>query len=341
VTEAPIGVVSGDDLLDRLPELTRQGHAFANLDTGEPLQPILDRVVSANAYLGAESIVAALAQGARIVVTGRVADASLTVAPAVHEFGWRSDDWPRIAGATVAGHLIECGAQVTGGLYCDWRQVPDYAHIGYPIAAISEDGTFEITKPPGTGGIVNRESVIEQLLYEIGDPADYLTPDVRADFTSLRVEQTPTGVRVTGATGRPPTDSYKVSIAYRDGFMASGTLAVYEPATQPDGTAKARACGELVLQRLAAARRMPARWNIEVLGDRSPGRRTPVVLRVAMHDAERELVERFCREFAPLVTSGPPGITGYTGTRPRPHEVLAYWPALVPRDLLQPRVELL
>ncbi|MBI3469171.1 MAG: DUF1446 domain-containing protein [Planctomycetes bacterium] len=340
LTGVRIGVVSGDDLFERLPELIHRAHTFAHLDTGDLLEPILDHVVSANAYLGAKPIVDALAQGARIVITGRVADASLTVAPAIHEFGWRPDDWPRVAGATVAGHLIECGAQVTGGLYCDWPSVPDYANIGYPIAVLAEDGSFEITKPAGTGGLVNRETVIEQLLYEIGDPIDYKTPDVRANFTSLRVEETSTGVRVTEASGRPPTDSYKVSIAYRDGFMASGTLAVYESISPPDMGTKARRCGELVLQRLAAAMREPARSHIDVLGDRSSTRRTPVAVRVAVHDSDRGLVERFCRELAPLVTSGPPGITGYTGARPRPHEVLAYWPALVARAVIEPRVEI-
>ncbi len=344
LNDARIALVTGDDLRDRLPELVRAGHEFRHLDTGEPLEPKLDRVVSANAYLGAAPIVHGLAQGARVVITGRVADASLTVAPAMHEFGWQPDDWRRIAGASVAGHLIECGAQVTGGLYCNWNQVKDYDNFGYPIAVIAEDGSFEITKPPDTGGIVNRETVIEQLLYEIGDPKDYLTPDVRADFTTLALAKTPCGVRVTSATGRPPTDSYKVSIAFRDGFMASGVLAVYGAETAVGGSParlKAELCGALVFKRLERANCLPHRFKVEVLGDRDPQRRSPVALRMAVHDPDRSVVARFCRELAPLATSGPPGIAGYAEARPHPREVLAFWPALVNRAVMTAQVELL
>lgn len=368
LNDARIAIVTGDDLVDRLPELIRAGYSFSHLDTGEPLERILDRVVSANAYLGAGPIVEALARGARVVITGRVADASLTVAPALHEFEWQPDDWPRVAGATVAGHLIECGAQVTGGLYCKWPEVKDYANIGYPIAVIAEDGSFLITKPTGTGGLLNRETVIEQLLYEIGDPADYLTPDVRADFTTLAVNEMPDCIPVTGATGRPPTDSYKVSIAYRDGFMASGVLAVYGAEVVDAGNPvwlKAKHCGFIVLGRLREANCRPERIGLEVLGDRDfeyrrvlpdttsvraaiegignrdPRQRSPIMLRLAVHDPDRAVVERFCRELAPLVTSGPPGIAGYTEARPHPREVFAYWPALVSRAVVEPRVEVL
>src|SRR6516165_9476770 len=216
-----IAVVHGDDLLPRIDQLLAQGHALTNLDTGEPLTAIRDRIVSANAYLGARPIVEALRQGADVVITGRVADASLTLAPAVHEFGWAWDDWDRLAAGTVAGHLIECGAQATGGLWCNWQEAPDMANVGYPIAELDEHGTVWISKPPDTGGAVNCETISEQLLYEVGDPASYLTPDVVADLTSVALaEEGPDTVRVRGVRGRPATDSYKVSIAYRDGFMA-------------------------------------------------------------------------------------------------------------------------
>ena len=337
LSDSRIAVVSGDDLVDRLPELIRAGHPFNHLDTGELLEPILDRVVSANAYLGAGPIVEVLAHGARVVITGRIADASLTVAPALHEFGWPPDDWPRVAGATVAGHLIECGAQVTGGLYWDWQHVPDYSTIGYPIAVIAEDGSFEITKPVETGGVVNRATVIEQLLYEIGDPTDYLTPDVRADFTTVVLTETSGAVRVTGSQGRAPTDSYKVSIAFRDGYMSSGMLAVMPP----DAAGKAAMCGEIILKKVAAAARTPARSRVEIIGDTTALAGSPVMLRVAAHDSDRDIIERFCREFAPLVTAGPPGVTGYTGARPQPREVLAYWPALVSRSVVSPQVAIL
>jgi hypothetical protein len=357
LTDARIAVVSGDDLSDRLPELVRAGHPFNHLDTGEPLEPMLERVVSANAYLGAGPIVEALAQGARVVITGRVADASLTVAPAVYEFGWGATDVSRVAGATVAGHLIECGAQVTGGMYYDWQRIPDYVNIGYPIAEIADDGSFTITKPKGTGGLVSRETVIEQLLYEIGDPADYITPDVRADLTTLDLVEMPEGVHVTSATGQPATDSYKVSIAYRDGFMASGMLAIHGRVNgTSDAQLKASSAGLLILKRLANVCGEPARSLCEVIGGADP--ETPfdvaserfkrsgltfaeksVILRVAVHDPDRELVARFCRELTPLVTSGPAGIAGYAEARPHPREVLAYWPALVTRSVVQPKVE--
>ena len=187
--DTTIGVVEGDDLLDRLDEIQAAGCRLENLETGQPLSELKTQVVSANAYLGARPIADALAAGARIVITGRVADASLTVGPAVHEFGWAWDDWNRLAGASVAGHLIECGAQATGGLYRHWQNL-NLANVGYPIAELEADGTATITKPPGTGGAVNRHTIAEQLVYEIGDPAHYLTPDVDVDFTTVEISET-------------------------------------------------------------------------------------------------------------------------------------------------------
>jgi hypothetical protein len=339
-----VATVSGDDLMPRLDALLDAGHPLTNLDTGQPLAAIRPRVVSANAYLGARPIADALKRGASIVITGRVADASLTVAPAVHELGWAWDDWDRLAAASVAGHLIECGAQVTGGLWCNWREAPDLAGVGYPVAEIEADGTFRVTKPPGSGGAVNVETVSEQLLYEVGDPRAYLTPDVSADFTSVKLTQTaPDVVQVTGALGRRHTDSYKVSIAYRDGFTASGTLVILGP----DAPAKAQACGEMILQRLRRAGVEPEQSNVECLGAGAcvpvvlPAASPPeVVLRVTVRDPRKAVVERFTKEFAPLVTSGPPGMTGYTTGRPPVREVFAYWPALIARDALTAEVRL-
>ncbi len=250
-------MVTGDDLLPRLDSLLAE-HPFTNLDTGESLQTFRARVVSANAYLGARPIADALAQGADIVITGRCADASLTVGPAVHEFGWKWNDWDRLAAASVAGHLIECGAQVCGGLWCDWRAVGDWADIGYPYVDLAADGSFTITSDAGPG--VNRETLIEQLLYEVGDPLRYLTPDVVADFTSVALESVdPRTMRVRGAEGDEATGTYKVSIAYRDGFMASGTLTI----AGPDAVTKAKICGEAILRRIGLA---VERNNIECLG---------------------------------------------------------------------------
>ena len=302
-------------------------------------------IVSANAYLGARPIADALAAGARIVITGRVADASLTVGPAMHEFGWRWDDWDKLAAASVAGHLIECGAQVTGGYSVNWQDF-DLADVGYPIAELSADGSAVITKPAGTGGAVTRRTVVEQLVYEIGDPQHYLTPDVDCDFTTVQVEDLGHDrVHVSRATGRPATDTYKVSLAYRDGWMASGTLLVYGP----DCREKAEACGQIILERCKLAGFELARTNVELLGFGGgvPGAwfwrkyQTPgeLVLRVTAHDPRREAVECFARQFAPLITSGPAGLAGYAAGRPQVRPVFAYWPTLVPKSLVTPQVE--
>ena len=336
-----IGVVTGDDLLPRLDELLAAGHRLDHLDNGSPLSAIRDRVVSANAYLGSRPIAEALGLGANVVITGRVADACLTVGPAVHEFGWAWDDWDRLASASVAGHVIECGAQATGGLWCNWQET-DLAEVGYPIAEIAADGSFAVSKPPGTGGAVNRETISEQLLYEVGDPAAYFTPDVVVDFTSVALAETGRDVvAVSSARGRPAPPRLKVSIAYRDGWAASGTLVI----AGPGAAAKARKCGEIILARLRRAGARPERHLIECLGagDSLPGvlpvvDAPEVVLRVAVHDANKAVVERFSRELAPLVTSGPPGVTGYTTGRPTVREVFAYWPALIDRDAVTAEV---
>jgi len=341
LTSRRIGIVSGDDLLSRLNELLAAGHAFTNLDTGASLETIRERVVSANAYLGSKPIADALSQGADIVITGRVADAALTVGPAANRFNWRWDDWDRLCAGTTAGHMIECGAQATGGLWMNWQDC-DLANVGYPIVEMQADGSFIITKPEGTGGAVNIETVSEQLLYEVGDPAAYLTPDVVADFTTPTLTQKSKDVvEVQGCKGKPATDTYKVSIAYRDGFAASGTLVI----AGPDAAAKARRCGDMLLARLDRVGAKPRYSHIECLGagDSLPGvlpvvNSPEVVLRVSVRDADKKKVERFSKEFAPLVTSGPPGVTGYTTGRPSVREVFAYWPTLIKKDAIRPEV---
>ena len=338
-----IGVVSGDDLMPQL-DVPMRRHELAHLDSGETLASVRSRVVSANAYLGSQPIVAALRQGASVVITGRVADASLTVAPAVFEHGWAWDDWDRLAGAAVAGHLIECGAQATGGLWCNWQDT-DLADVGYPVADIAADGSFTITRAGGTGGAVNRETVSEQLLYEVGDPAAYITPDVVADFTSVRLDETAADVvSVTAARGKPAPERLKVSIAYRDGFTASGTLLI----AGPGAADKARRCGEIIRARLRRAGQEPEQFHVECLGagDSLPGvlprlDAPEVMLRVSVHDSRKDVVERFARELAPLVTSGPPGVGGYTSGRPTVREVFAYWPALIDRADVEPQVHLM
>jgi hypothetical protein len=340
----PLGIVSGDDILATIPRWVGEGVDLAHMETGAPISEVAAKLVSANAYLGAVPIADVLAAGARIAVTGRVADASLTVGPAAARYGWAWDDWPRLAGASVAGHIIECGAQATGGLWYRWDQVPDLANIGYPIAEVREDGSSTITKPEGTGGLVTSGTVSEQLVYEIDDPARYRTPDVDVDLTTLTLDESgPDRVDVRGASGRPPGDRLKVAAVYRDGWTASGLLAVVGRGAE----AKAHASGWIVLERVRRAGFTLAHSLVECLGagDVVPGLLRPceapfeVVLRVTVRDPNRAAVERFCREFAPLVTSGPSGIAGYATGRPSPRPAFGYWPTLVPRTLVEAKTD--
>lgn len=330
-----IGVVTGDDILDRLDELLAAGHELRNMDTNEPLATIRDRVLSANAYIGSTPIVQALQQGANVVVTGRSTDTALTMAPLRHEFGWAEDDWNALAAGIVAGHILECGAQCSGGnCLHDWRTIPDLANVGYPIAEAQADGTFVITKHPGTGGRVNVPSVTEQLVYEMGDPHAYITPDVVADFTSIRLENAGENrVRVHGITGGPPTPFLKVSIAYRAGFKAVGSL-VY---SWPDAMEKAQWADRVLRERLDTLGLKFDQVLSEFVGATSThgplagdGRDAPEVqYRIGVRGNDRAAVERFTREIAPLVLNGPPSVTGFAGGRPKVEEIVAYWPALL------------
>lgn len=341
--KVPLGVVTGDDVLDRIPNWIEEGLELTHLETGAPISSVAARLVAANVYLGATPIAQALQSGSRIVITGRVADASLTLGPAAAHFGWMWDEWTKLAGASVAGHLIECGAQATGGLWHGWKELPDFAGIGYPIVEIAADGSCVITKPPGTGGLVSVGTVTEQLLYEIDDPARYRTPDVDVDFTAVSLEEAGVDrVNVKCVAGNPPSDQLKLVAVYKDGWTASGMLAV----VGRDGEAKARAAGSLILERVARAGYQLADSLVECFGagDVAPGVIRPssppfeVVLRVTVRDPNRAAVERFCRELAPLVTSGPPGIAGYAAGRPSPRPAFGYWPALVSRSLAEERV---
>jgi len=337
-----IGVVAGDDLMPHLDRLLDAGCDLANLETGEPIAKVRDRLVSANAYLGAAPMAEALAAGAKLVITGRVADPSMTVAAAIHGHGWRGTEVDRLAGATVAGHLTECGTQVTGGIWTDWLGLADAGDIGFPVAEVEADGSLVITKPAGTGGAVNLATVKEQLVYEIGDPANYISPDVVVDFTSLKLREVGRDrIAVTGTRGKPATEFYKVSASYHDGWTAAGTLTIFGS----DAIAKARRAGEAVRERLRRIGVEPTAFNIECLGAGAcaPGvmpepDAREVVLRLAAADARREVIERFAKELVPLVTSGPQGTTGYFAGRPQVREVLAYWPCLVPKRLVTPTV---
>ncbi|HKJ92929.1 MAG TPA: acyclic terpene utilization AtuA family protein [Longimicrobiales bacterium] len=339
--KARIGVITGDDILDRLDDLIARGHPLPNMETGEPLATVLDRVQSANAYIGAAPIVEALRRDATVIVTGRSTDTALTYAPMIHAFGWPADAFDRLAAGIVAGHINECGAQASGGnCLIDWESMPDLAEIGYPIIEAHADGSFVVTKHQGTGGRITPAVVKEQLLYEMGDPHEYITPDAVADFTTIRLDDDGENrVRVSGVRGGPPTDKLKVSIAYHDGYKAAGTL-VY---VWPDAVRKAQAADRVLRERLHRLglefdeiRTEFVGWNAAHGALAGPAPDLPEVqLRVAVRARDRAPVERFTREIAPLILSGPPSVTGFAGGRPRVQEIMAFWPALIDRHEIE------
>ena len=343
-----VGVVGGDDILDRLDELVARGHALANLDTGEPLESVRQQVLSANAYLGAEPVVEALRARADVVITGRVTDTGLTLGPMIDAFDWPADAWDHLAAGTVAGHIIECGAQCSGGnCLVGWERIPGLDEPGYPIIEAHADGTFVVTKHDGTGGRVSIPSVTEQLVYEMGDPTNYITPDVVADFTTVRLARDGANrVRVSGVRGRPATDHLKVSISYFYGYKAVGTL-MY---AWPDAYKKAQRANRILRKRLerlglAFEEILTEYVGVDATHGRLAGRPKPdlpeVQLRVAVRARERKPVERFTREIAPLILNGPPSVTGFAGGRPKVEEIVAYWPALIPKTEIRSTVEIL
>ncbi len=344
--DVKIAVAQGDDVMPLLPQL--RGEAIRELQSGAPLP---DKVVTANAYLGALPIRRALDAGAQIVITGRCVDSAVTLGALLHEFGWAHDlqniDYDRLAQGSLAGHIIECGAQATGGLHTDWEAVPDWPHIGYPIVECHADGRFIVTKPPGTGGLVNTAVISEQLLYEIGDPRRYLLPDVSCDFSQVRLQQAgEQRVEVRGARGQPPGPAYKVSATYMDGFRCSAQLTI----VGIDAASKARRTGEAILARtrelLAQAGLGDySRTHIEVLGSEAgnfgPHARTQhvreAVLRVAVMHPQKAALELFAREIAPAGTSWSPGTTGAEG-RPSPSPCIKQFAFLLDKSRLQPVV---
>ncbi|MGI8811146.1 MAG: acyclic terpene utilization AtuA family protein [Pyrinomonadaceae bacterium] len=342
-----IGVVTGDDILDRLDEFAAAGTNIVNMETGEPLSAIRDKVQSANVYLGAQGLVEALSRGAQVIVGGRLTDTGLTLAPLAHEFGWKFDDWDKMSAGTIAGHIIECGAQSSGGnCQYDWQNIPDLANVGFPIIEAFPDGDFVVTKHEGTGGRVNVQSVKEQLLYEMGDPKGYITPDVVADFSSIHVADGGTDrVKVSGIKGFPKTDFYKVSIAYSAGWKSVGTL-VY---SYPDAYAKAKAADQILRARLD---RLDLKFDTtltEFVGVNAthghlaaePRSDIPEVqLRVGVRGQNKADVERFTKELAPLILTGPPAVTEFAGGRPKVEEIMAYFPALIPKSLIERKVDI-
>jgi hypothetical protein len=342
-----VAVVLGDDILDRLDDFLAGGDKLRNIDTDEPIARIREHIQSANAYIGAFPLAEALATGADVVITGRCADAALALAPMIHEFGWTPDDTDMLAAGIAAGHVIECGTQATGGNCTDdWQTTPDFAHIGYPIVEAESDGRMVVTKHAGTGGRVTLATVKEQLVYEIGDPKRYMTPDVIADFTSIRLnEDGPDRVDITGAKGAPRPPMMKVSISYHYGWKAVGTL-VY---SAPDALAKARIADSILRTRLSDMGLAFQKIHTEFFGVNAclahlaphVAEAPEVQLRVGVRDADRAKVDRFTRELIPLILNGPPGATGYGEGRPQVREIVAYWPALLPRDAISNRVEVI
>ncbi len=339
-----IGVVIGDDILHNIDYFIKRGVDFKNTETGEEFSGVKDKITSANIYFGAFSIVDALSKGAQIVITGRTTDTGLTLAPMIYEFGWKEDDWDKLASGIIAGHIMECGGQATGGNFsADWKSVPNLAEIGFPITEAYPDGTVVITKHENTGGLVSLHTIKEQLLYEMGDPATYITPEVIADFTTIRLEDDgPNRVGMTGVKGRPRTDTYKVSMSYSDGYTAAGSLTY----TWPDALEKAQAADKILRKRLENLGLHFEEIRSEFVGVNAchghlvtiPDHVNEVVLRFGVRSKEFKSVERFGKEIAPLILTGPPSVTGFANGRPRPSEVIAFWPALMPKDVVKPTI---
>lgn len=343
-----IAVVDGDDILPNLDQLIDDGHELENMETGQSIRTVKDDLLSANVYFGCRPIVEALEEGADIVITGRVTDTGLTLAPMVYEFGWDFEDYNLIAAGTIAGHIIECGAQVSGGNFTDWETVDDFVDIGFPIIEAYPDGTFIITKHEGTGGLISEMTVKEQLLYEIGNPKEYITPDCIADFTTVYVKQeSENRVKVWGIKGRADTSTYKISASYIDGYKLSSTL-VY---SWPDALKKAKAAGDILLKRAENLGITFQDTNIEFVGlnacnedimelEKDQNALNEIQMRISVHGDSKEDLDRFGKEIAPLILTGPSGVTGFAGGRPKASEVVAYWPALLDKKAAEPRVNL-
>lgn len=328
-----VAVVLGDDISSMADTLRAED--VREMATGAPMPEAL---MSANAYLGARPIAQALDAGADIVITGRCVDSAVTLGPLMHEFGWADTDYDLLSAGSLAGHLIECGPQVTGGLFTDWQSVPGWDDMGFPIVACASDGSFSLTKPDGTGGLVSPASVGEQLVYEIGDPKAYILPDVVCDWSGVRIEQAGADiVRVTGAKGRASTPSYKVTATYPDGFRSIATMMI----GGIDAEKKAQRVADALIartRRLFAGRNLGdyRDVDVEILGAEAtygPHARTQkpreVILKLAAHHDDKEALALFTREFLPSATSMAPGITGFAGGRPTVSPVVRLFSCLI------------
>ena len=338
-----IAIIKGDDILSDVDSLLANGVDFENMDNGDDFQKIKNKVYSANAYIDSFSIAKALETGANIVLAGRVSDPGLVVGPAIYEFNWKETDYDKIATATLAGHVIECGAQCSGGNFSGWEEINDLTNVGYPIVTLKDDTAFTISKPEGSGGLINKYTVIEQVLYEMGDPKRYISPDVIVDFTSFDVsEKSDNIVQISGVKGYAPTETYKVSINYFNGYKAAGQLTV----SGPKALKKAELTAKLIWGRLKKAGFEFEETLTEFLGfsscygsEISEGfSHKEVVLKLSVRDFDRDKIIRFSKELAPVITTGPPGITGFSGGRPRPQEIIAFWPCLINKKHIKTEV---
>lgn len=344
-----IGIVLGDDIKDDLDDLIAQGAELKNMESGEPITKIKDKVLSANVYFGAFPIVEALEKGADVVITGRTTDTGLTLAPMIYEFGWDKNNYDLLSAGTVAGHILECGAQSTGGNFLgDWQKIDNLAEVGFPIAEAIPNGDVIITKHENTGGKVSIETVAEQLVYEIGDPKDYITPDCVADFTSIKLDEVGNDkVKVFNVKGTKETEFYKVSCSYADGYSASASLTY----SWPQALTKAKTADKILRKRLELLGLSFDEIRTEYLGYNAThetlapqldeDKINEIILRISVRGKDYKAVERFGKEIAPLILTGPPSVTGFAGGRPKPSEVVAYWPALIPKKLVTPEVKIL
>jgi hypothetical protein len=334
-----VGVVYGDDIVNHLYELTAAGERFANMETGEDFFKVRSRISSANIYLGAEPVVKALDAGCQIVVTGRVTDTGITLAPMIHEFNWSMDDWDKMASGIIAGHIIECGAQASGGNITDWEEVKSFHNIGYPIIEMEKSGEFVITKHQKTGGVVSEKTVKEQLIYEMGDPQNYISPDGVARFDTIKLRQEGKDrVRVYGIKGKPEPDSLKVSMSFEDGWKSVGSVLV----SGPDVFEKADKIADIFWKKLKH-KYDDKRTDLIGTGSIWPKRlqqcdTNEVYIRFAVRDRDFKKVNDFGKALSTLILSGPAGMAVTAGGRPKPSLVVAYWPALMHRSRVKAKV---
>ncbi|HYX35565.1 MAG TPA: acyclic terpene utilization AtuA family protein [Oligoflexus sp.] len=335
-----IAIVYGDDILPDIKDLQSKGCKFANMENGEDFATVQNKIQAANIYFGAAPVVEALKWNPDIIVTGRVTDTGITIAAMIHEFNWKLNDWDRLASGIVAGHIIECGSQSTGGNFSDWEKVPSFDNIGYPIVEVNEDGSFVVTKHVGSGGMVTVDTVREQLFYEMGHPEAYITPDVVANFSSIQLAQDGQDrVRVFGVKGFEPTPLYKVSMAYEDGYKSIGSIMI----SGPNARRKAEAFSEIFWKRCPGP-------FIETLTEyvgfnachrslihRDDG--NEILLRLGARATDEKDLRLFGKMIPSLILSGPPGVAVIGGV-PKAQKVMSYWPALMPKDIVHPRIAL-